>query len=85
MQKEYTMNKITCDHTPFAQACVLTRAHDCKHALVLDLTHVQSTCILQCTHVQYVQVDLLAHYAHIHTAINRLRMSLCRFFKPTAL
>ena len=40
-EKEYAMNKITHDHTPFAQA----RAYDCKHACLLDLMRVRSTCM----------------------------------------
>ena len=39
--KEYAMNNITRDHTPFA--CVL--AYDRKHACVIDIMRVRSTCM----------------------------------------
>ena len=40
-EKEYAMNNSIRDHTPFARA----RARDRKHARVLNLTYVRSTCI----------------------------------------
>ena len=43
-EKEYTMNSVTHDHTPFV--CVL--ACDPKHACVIDITCARSTC----THVR---------------------------------
>ena len=43
------MNNITHDHTPFAQARVLTIAN--MHACILNLTCVQSTCMH--VHVTY--------------------------------
>ena len=39
--KEYAMNNVTCDHTPFARVL----ACDPKHAHVIDIARARSTCM----------------------------------------
>ena len=51
-ESEYTMNKILHDHTPFAQACMLTITN--MHACTLNLTRVRYTYALH-THT-YIQL-----------------------------